>query len=89
MNKPEWWFDYPLDKKLKEMGYDKQYIQTYFEKNDDQLSGIYGKFAGGYLTMPKGMAGSDLYKMRKELEKEYREIEAGKGEIEVRLRGAE
>ena len=89
MKKSEWWVEYPIEKKLKEMGYYEKYEQVYFEKNEESLSDIYGKFPGGYLTMPKGMAGYDLWQLRKSLEKEYRELESGRGELEVKARGAD
>jgi hypothetical protein len=89
MKKPEWWTDTPLQKKLKEQEQNNQYTQVYFEKNEDSLSSIYEKFSGGYLTMPKGMAGCDLWQLRKSLEKEYRELESGRGELEVKARGAD
>ena len=76
-------------KKLKQIGYYEKYRQVYFDKSDDNLSKIYGKFEGGYLTLPEGMAGSDLLEMRKKLQEEYKKIECGTGETEIKKRGAD
>jgi len=88
MQTPKWWFKYPLEKILEERGYYEKYRNVYFPPIDNSLSKIYGKFEGGELILPEGMAGSELWEMRKKLQNEYKIIESNTGEEEVKKRGA-
>jgi len=88
MEIPKWWFQYPLEKKLEEEGYCKNYKKIYFPPVDDDLTKIYGKFEGGELIFPEGISGTKLWEMRKKLQDEYKKIENNTGEEEIKKRGA-
>jgi hypothetical protein len=89
MEIPNWWFKYPLEKILEKTGYYKKYRKVYFSPIDNDLTKIYGKFKGGKLTLPKGIAGFELLEIRKKLKEKYNMIENNTGEEEVKKRGAD
>jgi len=80
----------PMEKYLKKIKYHEEYTSVYFPPSTDEiLSSVYGKFDGGYLTLPKGMSGEKLLLIRKELEKEYKKYEGkNSGMEECIKRGA-
>lgn len=80
----------PIRKYLEKINYYQKYRNVYFPPNDDDgLSSIYGKFKGGFLTLPEGLSGEELIKIRNALKEEYKTHEKGNDPIEeCKKRGA-
>lgn len=77
------------EKYLESINYYDRYEWVYFPPNKgDGLSYVGGIFEGGYLRLPKGMTGEELINIAKLLKPQYDSLTKGKGEEEVKKRGA-
>jgi len=78
----------PIKRELSKQDYFSKFYTTYVPPISNSSNSVYGKWTGGYITLPIGISGFELLSLRKSLSAEYRLIEKGTGELEIIKRGA-
>lgn len=79
---------YPINRELRKRGYFEKFAEVYFPSTDNSMDVIYGRWGGGYIMLPQGITGEELWSLRKSLSAEYKIIERNH-EDEVIRRGAQ